>query len=372
MTDIKKLSDTELKEYARKLQFDIAKFHNYQLTKKVQLNSAYGAMGSPYFRFYDIRLASAVTLTGQLVIQWLAQDINKYLNKILKTDDKDYVIAIDTDSLYINLETLVEKVYQGNIPEDKVKVVDFLDIVAEEKLQGVIDRSCVRLRKYLNSYAQKMVMKRENIADKAIWTAKKRYMMNVFDSEGVRYETPKLKLQGIEAVKSSTPEVCRNKIKEAIKLIMTKPQSDLHKYIADFKKTFKELPPETIAFPRGCNGLNKYCDSRNIFRSGTPIHVRGALVHNHLIEEKKLKRKYTCIQEADKIKFIYLKEPNPTHGHVISFTENGLPEEFGLHQYVDYEKQFEKTFLDPLKAILNAIGWTTEHRTTLDDIFGDD
>lgn len=366
------LSDEALKERARNLSFDIAKYYNYQLTKKVQLNSAYGAMGSPYFRFYDTRLASAVTLSGQLVIQWLAKDINQYLNKMLKTENYDYIIAIDTDSLYINMERLVNTIYKNKLPNDKTKIVDFLDIVAEEKMQKVIDRSCEELKDYLNAFSQKMVMKRENIGDKAIWTAKKRYMMNVWDSEGVRYVPPKLKMMGIEAVKSSTPEVCRQKIRDGIKIIMNRPQSDLHKYIAEFKKEFKGLSPEMIAFPRGCNGLKKYADARTLCRSGTPIHVRGALVYNKLLKDNKLDRKYTCIQDSDKVKFLYLKLPNPVKSHVVSMSEDGLPEELGLHNYIDYEQQFEKAFIKPLSSILNAIGWTTERQVNLDDIFGED
>lgn len=368
MQDLSKLSDSELKAYARKLSFDISKYHNFQLTKKIQLNSAYGAMGNQYFRFYDIRLAEAVTLSGQLVIQWLAKDINKYLNKTLKTDRVDYVIAIDTDSIYLNLKQLVQLVYADKIPTDKSKIVDFLDKVAEDKIQKVIDKSCRELREYLNGRSQKMQMKRESIADKAIWTAKKRYILNVYDVEGVRYDTPKLKIQGIEAIKSSTPEVCRQKIKDAIKIILTKSQSELYTYIDTFKSEFKALPPETVAFPRGCNGISTYSDHKTIYKKGTPIHVRGALVYNRLIKDKKLDKKYPCIHEGDKIKFLYLREPNPTQENVITMSEDGLPTELNLHKYVDYELQFEKTFVDPLKIILDAINWSTKKTISFDDL----
>lgn len=368
--ELSKLSDSELKSYARKLSFDIAKYHNYQLTKKIQLNSAYGAMGSEYFRFFDIRLATAVTCSGQLVIQWLAQDINQYLNTLLKTENVDYIIAMDTDSLYIDVNKIVKLIFK-ELPEDKNKVINALDKFAEDKLQKVIDKSCLNLKEYLNAYSQKMVMKRESIADKGLWTAKKRYILHVYDSEGVRYEQPKLKIQGIEAIKSSTPEVCRKKIKEAIKIIITKNQEDLHTYIKEFKKEFKTLKPEIVAFPRGCNGLSDYHDSYAIFKKGTPMHVRGALVYNKMLKDYKLEKQYPCIEDGDKIKFLYLKEPNPTRGHVLAMTDSGLPQEFEIEKYVNYDLQFEKTFLDPLRIILNAIGWTTEKQHTLDDIFGD-
>lgn len=368
MQDLKKMTDAELKAYARKLSFDISKYHNFQLTKKIQLNSAYGAMGNQYFRFYDIRLAEAVTLSGQLVIQWIAKDINAYLNGLLKSQDVDYVIAIDTDSIYLNLKNLVTQVYNDKLPDDKSKIVDFLDKVAETKIQTIIDKSCRDLKEYLNARSQKMQMKRESIADKAIWTAKKRYILNVYDVEGVRYETPKLKIQGIEAVKSSTPEVCRQKIKDAIKLILTKPQSELHTYIDRFKEEFKSLPPETVAFPRGCNGISTYSDHKMIYKKGTPIHVRGALVYNRLIKDKKLDKKYPCIHEGDKIKFLYLREPNPAQENVITMSEEGLPQELNLHKYVDYDLQFEKTFVDPLKIILDAINWSTKKTMSFDDL----
>lgn len=368
MQDLTKLTDAELKAYARKLSFDISKYHNFQLTKKIQLNSAYGAMGNQYFRFFDIRLAEAVTLSGQLVIQWIANEINKYLNGLLKTEGNDFVIAIDTDSIYLNLKDLVDAVYKDKLPDDKSKVVDFLDKVANEKIQAVIDKSCKELKDYLNARSQKMQMKRESIADKAIWTAKKRYILNVYDVEGVRYETPKLKLQGIEAVKSSTPEVCRQKIKDAIKIILTKSQKDLHEYIDKFKTEFKSLSPEQIAFPRGCNGLSTYSDVSTIYKKATPIHVRGALLYNRIIKDKKLDKKYPSINEGDKIKFIYLKEPNPIQENVITMTEEGLPTELNLHKYIDHELQFEKTFLDPLKIILDSINWSTKKQMSFDDL----
>lgn len=370
MDDLTKLTDVELKAYQRKLMFDVSKYHNFQLTKKIQLNSAYGATGTQYFRFYDTRLAEATTLSGQLVIRWIARDINKYLNNILKTEsgDVDYVIAIDTDSIYLNLKDLVHTIYKGNLPSDKSKIVDLLDKVANEKIQSVIDRSCFALKSYLNARSQKMQMKRESIADKAIWTAKKRYILNVYDVEGVRFDEPKLKLQGIEAIKSSTPEVCRQKIKDAIKIILTQTQSELHRYIEEFRATFRKMIPEDIAFPRGCNGLSTYSDERMVFKKGTPMHVRGALVYNKLLKDLKLTKKYRLIEEGSKIKFLYLREPNQIQQNVITMGDGGLPVEFNLHKYVDYDLQFEKTFLDPLKIILDAVHWTTKKQISFDDL----
>ena len=335
----------------------IATFNNLQLAKKVCLNSAYGAMGNQYFRFYDIRLATAVTTAGQLSIRWAEKHVNAALNRFMKTDNFDYIIAADTDSLYINLEPVIERFNPKN-------PIDFMDKFHEEFIQDVIDKAYFKLSEYVNSYEQKMNMKRECLADRGLWTAKKRYILNVWDQEGVRYSEPQLKISGLEAVKSSTPSACRDKIKEALKIILTKDNDTLIKFIDDFKKEFNKLPEDEIAFPRGVNGLGKYGDENSIFSKGTPIHVRGSLLYNRELIDKKLDRKWETIKEGEKIKYIFLKEPNPIHSNVISFATL-LPPELGLHQYIDYETQFEKSFIDPLKIVLDCIGWQTEKKMTL-------
>ncbi len=211
-------------------------------------------------------------------------------------------------------------------------------------------------------------MKREVIANKGIWVAKKRYMLNVLDEEGVRLSETKLKIMGIEAVKSSTPKVCRGRIKKAIEIIMNKDEETLQKFIADFKKEFFNMSAEEISFPRSCNNMKKYKDSNNIFIKGTPIHVKGALIYNHQIKQFKLSNKYPFIQEGDKIKFLKLVDANPFKFDVISYITT-LPKEFKLQQYIDYETQFEKTFLDPMRFVLQAIGWQQEKQANLESFF---
>jgi len=365
--DLTTMSDQELETYATKLTFDISKYHNFQLTKKIQLNSAYGAMGNQYFRFYDIRLAEAVTLSGQLVIQWIAKDVNFYLNRLLKTDSIEYVFYIDTDSIYVCLENLVDKIYPNSSLVEKQKIVSALDKFCEDKIQSVIDESCKRLKQYLNCRSQKMQMKREAIADRGIWTAKKRYILNVYDNEGVRYEPSLLKIQGIEAIKSSTPEVCRSKISEAIKIMLNGTELDLQKFVKIFREEFETLNPEDIAFPRGCNGISKYSDYTTIYKSGTPAHTKGAIIYNRLLVEHDLTKRYESIQDGDKIKFIYLREPNPARDSVISVLDV-LPKELNLHKYINYETQFEKSFLDPLKYILDAIQWKAKKTASFADL----
>jgi len=345
---------------------EIARCHNIQWARKIALNSAYGAVGNQYFRYYDVRQAAGITTAGQFIIRFIEKKVNDYLNKVLNTDNEDYIVASDTDSIYVRLEKLVEVTCKGKTND---QIVDFLNKVCEQKIEPYIEKCFDELADYSNAFKNAMVMKREVIANKGIWIAKKRYMLNVLDEEGVRLAEPKLKLMGIEAVKSSTPQVCRGKIKEAIKIIMGKEQTDLHKFIADFRTEFFKLPAEAIAFPRSCNNLKKYTSSSNIFIKGTPIHVKGALIYNHQIDNFKLHNKYPMIQEGDKIKFLKLKEANPFKFDVISYIST-LPTEFNLQQYIDYDVMFDKTFLDPMRFILDAIGWKAEPQASLEAFFG--
>ena len=350
------------------LEKKIARYNNLQLAKKVSLNSAYGALGSQYFRFYDLRMALGVTTAGQLSIRWIEGKINQFMNKILETENEDYVIASDTDSIYLRLGEVVNK-FGFNRLEDTTKTIGIMDKMCEQKIQPFIDKSYQELAEYVKAYAQKMRMKREVLADKAIWTAKKRYILNVYNSEGVQYAEPQMKIQGLEAIKASTPAACREKIKNALNIILKGSESELQDYIADFKKQFKTMNVEDISFPRSVNGLTTYSDSKMIWSKGTPIHVRGALVYNHMIDQLNLQKTAQKIQEGEKIKFIYLKEPNIFKTDVISFV-NRMPKEFNVEKFVDYELQFEKSFVDPLIIILDKIGWQAEKISSLEDFFG--
>src|SRR6056300_323914 len=345
---------------------EISRCHNIQWAKKIALNSAYGAIGNQYFRYYYVRQATAITSSGQFVIRFIEKNVNEYINKILKTHDKvDYIVASDTDSIYLTLDKLVEATCKDKSKADTLK---FLNKVVNSRIEPFIDKCFAELADYTNAIKQKMVMKREVIADKGIWTAKKRYMLNVLDEEGITFEEPKLKIMGIEAVKSSTPEVCRGNIKQAIKLIMTKGEDELQAFVANFKKEFYQMSAEQISFPRSCNNLRKYKDSNSIFIKGTPIHVKGALIYNHQLKQFKLHKKYPLIQEGDKIKFLKLKEANPFKFDVVSYVTK-LPSEFKLQEYIDYDTMFQKTFLDPMSFILNSIGWTYEKKASLEAFF---
>ena len=342
----------------------LAQYHNMQINLKIALNSAYGALGNQWFRFYDVRNAEAVSVAGQLSIRWAERAVNEYLNKVLETDNEDYVLASDTDSLYVTMEKMVEKV--GLTDTDKI--IKFLDTVCDGKIQDVIDKCYGEMAEYVNAFQQKMVMKREVLADVGIWVAKKHYVLNVHNSEGVQYEEPKLKIMGIEAVKSSTPEPCRNALKKAFKIMMNGTEDDVINFIEEFKTEFNTFPAEDISFPRSVKGLAKYYDSATIYRKSTPIHVKGSLIYNKILQNKRLTRKYPVIQEGEKIKYAYLKEPNPTGDSVIAMLNN-LPDEFDLKQYIDYEKQFSKSFLDPMIGILSVIGWKHERKNDIMSFF---
>jgi len=364
---LKNRRDPVLERQKKELINNIAKFNNFQMARKIALNSCYGAIGNQYFRFFKLSNAEAITLSGQTSIRWIENKMNGYLNNLLQTQDTDYVIASDTDSIYINLGPVVDK-FLGSKSGDKTAIVSILNKICEEKLEPFIDASYQELASYVNAYDQKMQMKRENIADRGIWTAKKRYILNVWDSEGVRYSEPKLKIMGIEAVKSSTPAPCRTMIKDALKLMMNGTEDDVIQFIDDSRQQFKKLPPEEIAFPRSVSDVKKHKNNTTIYGKGSPIHVRGALLYNHYIKENGLTNKYSYINNGEKIKFIYLKTPNTIRENVISFISD-FPREIGLDKYIDYDLQFNKAFLEPLKVILDAIGWHVEKTVNLDSFF---
>ena len=346
---------------------EIARCNNIQMAKKISLNSAYGAIGNQYFRYYQLANAEAITLSGQVSIRWIENKMNDFLNKILKTEGKDYVIASDTDSIYLHLGPLVDVIYKDK-EKDSESIVSFIDTICEKTLEPFIDQSYKELAEYVNAYDQKMFMKRENIADRGIWTAKKRYILNVWNSEGVQYHEPKLKMMGIEAVKSSTPAPCREMIKDALKLMMNGTEDDVIQFIENSRKEFRRLPPEEIAFPRSVSDVNKYKSSNMIYIKGTPIHVRGALLFNHYIKKHNLTNKYSLIGNGEKIKFCYLKKPNKLHENVISFIQD-FPKELGIDKYVDHDLQFDKSFLEPLRIILDSIGWKVERTANLESFF---
>ena len=363
----RKQYQAKLKEAKQKKTKDISRYHNLQLVKKIVLNSLFGATGHPAFRYYQNDYAEGITVHGKLAIQWVAQDIDKYLNKILNTKDRQYVLYCDTDSVFVTLDAVVQLTGLKNTPE----IVEFVDRFCEDKIEKVIEKSFENLKDYTNSYTNDMKMKREKIADIAILLSKKKYIMNVWDSEGFRYDTPELYIKGVEAVRSSTPQSCRDKLKESMSIIMQGSNQKLIDYIDEFRSEFRKLSFEEIARPSGVNGIAKYSGGVNkLYKDGCPIHVRGSIVYNNLLKKNKLDAKYPTIKEGEKIKFCAMKLPNTFHEDVIS-APGDLPPELNITRFIDYDTQFDTAFLSAIKNITDAIGWKTENISTLESFFED-
>lgn len=367
----KKMIEAE-KEYERtkdeRLKNVIAKYNNFQMARKIQLNSLYGAMANPYFRFYDERIAEGITVTGQFIIRRVALALNKQLNRICETTDYDFAFYGDTDSCYVTLEPLVEKFIPDVARENPASAISYIDGVCEEVISQIIGIACKQLATYTNAYQSKIFFKREALADTGIWTRKKRYALHVWDSEGVRYDEPKVKVTGLETNRSTTPAVVREDLKKALKICLAGTEDDLHKYVDAVQSKFAKLSIKDIAFPKGVNGVEKYSSSVSVYMKGTPIHVRGALVYNHHIRKLGLESKYEIIRDGDKIKYVYLMEPNPIQGNCIAFVGT-LPPELRLDEYVDYDLMFDKTFIDPMNNILKAIGWSAKPVASLESLF---
>ena len=338
-----------------------------QYVIKILLNSGYGAFVNKYFRWYDQRIGKSITLSGQLIIQVAEREINKWMNKVMQTTSVDYIIAIDTDSNYLNCQPLVDKFFANKSTEE---VVDILDKIAKDQIQGVLESGFQVEKEYLNAMDQKMVMEREAIASSAFWTAKKRYAMCVWDMEGVRMpsDDPKLKIQGLDAIRSSTPQSCREALLTMIRLTLLKDEDTVQSYILDFKNKFLGMGFEDIAFPRTMNNITKMTQA-NGFGKGTPPHIRGAISFNRLLAKYKLENDWESMKDGEKGKFIYLREPNNIGTNVLSFNHT-VPKEFDFAKYIDYEKQFSKAIIEPMEIILNPIGWTPEKQNTLEDFFG--
>jgi len=343
----------------------VTSLNSKQMAAKILMNSLYGASGNVYFRYYDVRIAEGITMTGQYVIRHVAKRLNEFLNLKCDTKDIDYSFYSDTDSTYFTLGKYVKKYFAG---KDTREVVDSINKLCDTSLSVVFDKACEEVFEYLNVYQEKISFKREVIADRGVWLAKKRYALNVHNSEGVAYDPPKLKIQGMEIVRSSTPASVREALKESVKIVLTKDEETLKKYVGELETRWFKLPPEQIAFPRTVNNVGAYSDPSTIFKKSTPIHVRGALIFNHLVKAKKLDKKYQTILEGDKIKFLYLKEPNPIGSHVLTFS-NAIPEEFNIRDYIDYDLMFEKSYLEPLTSLLKSVGWQIKEQATLEGLF---
>lgn len=371
MFDLRTIYKKEMIEAEREMEAaksdddtKVASLKAKQNAIKILMNGLYGAMCNIYFRYFSYDLAMSITLSGQLTAKWIDKHFNIYMNKLCGTTGIDYVIAQDTDSMYINCGPLVRKAFSDKIP-DNARVTMFLDEWAAQKAQIVIRRAYDDLAKVMNAYHPCLDMKRESIANRAIWTRKKRYIMSVLDQERVRYSEPKLKYKGLEVVRSNIPEVARNALKEAIDIIMTKSEDELIKFVSDFREKYRKMDFYEIAFPRGINGVQKYYDPIARFKKKCPAHVKGAIVYNEFLKEHGLTERYGAVQDGEKVKFCYLKLPNLLHCEIIT-APGKIPEEMEIRNMIDYDEQFQTSFLKPLQGILNVIGWKHEKQNVLE------
>ena len=305
-------------------------------------------------------MAEAVTATGQVFIRRTKQYVDDILAKI--AGGSDSVTYLDTDSCYFTMQNFVDTHCKGMSGQD---IVNKLEQVVFKVIEPALNKKLSSFASTMGIDDCKISFKLECIGPSIVYVAKKRYAFDILYSEGARYDSPKMKVMGIEIVRSSTPSVVKDYLKESLALCLRSDEKSLQKKVREIKKKFMECHYTDIAFPRGVNGLDIYSDNASIYKKGTPIHVRGALLYNHTLKRMDLESKYQAISDGDKVKFVALKMPNTIHENVIAF--NGkIPTEFALEKYVDYKMQFEKAFLGPLEGILAAIGWDAEEKVTLD------
>lgn len=346
------------------LQPKIAALDGKQMALKILANSGYGAMLQPGFRYFYPPLGEAITLTGQASDIHLANTFNEYFSKLLK-EEKDYVVYGDTDSIYLDLSSFVEKINPGKTTDENV---EFL-IKCDPQFQKIINKSVDEIYDRCHCFDKVMSSKREAIASKGFWTAKKRYALKVHNSEGVAYDPPKIKVLGLDLIKTSTPAAVRSMLKNSLPVMFDKGEIAVQEYIAKCRNDFMAMNPENVSFPRGVSDVTKWLDPKTIYKKGTPIHSRAAILYNEYT--KSHRGKYQSIANGDKIKFIYLKLPNPIKEDVIGFPSSGhLPKELNVHNYIDWDLQFEKVFIAPMKGMLDALNWEIEKQNSLEDFFG--
>lgn len=365
MTDLLQLTDQQLLDLAKRTKQQIAECNNKQSALKILLNGGYGALSNEHNRWYSDDLAESITLSGQLAARWIIQHLNRFLNQLFETTALDYIVACDTDSVHLNVEAALEKQFKGRPIDHETKMV-FLEQFAE-LLSKEIENGYELLYQEVNAFQKAMHMKLETIAE-AVWTGKKHYAMQVWANEGVRYWPPDLKMVGIEAVKSSTPKACREYIKSVIPLIIEGDLAKLKKQIDEYWQEFITLPFEAVAFPRSVSDLDKHAIADTVYGKGTPIHARGALLYNSQVAKHNLSAMLPLIINGDKIRFAYMKLPNPIGENVFACPDT-LPEQFGLESFIDYDTQFEKSFLQPIRHLTDAVKMYITHDIDMDQFW---
>lgn len=376
---LKTLSKQMLKSVKRVCEKKIAQANTAQLNRKISINSLYGALGNEHFRYFDIRNASAITMFGQLAIQWIERKVNEYLNKTCKTDGVAYVRYCDTDSIYVCVDNVFNMVGGASKFRDDNHWVDFMDKFAKERMEPAIDAAYRELCEYMNNVEHLMFMDREIISGPPLnskglgsfWTAKKRYAANVWDSEGTRFEKPKVKIMGMETQRSSTPHAVKIFLKEAIRLILQEGEEALHDHYKKFEEEFKKLDYREIARVSTANNISKWDDGRGYPILKTPNHIKGVLFFNR---HTKGMDGITPVMEGEKVMVLPLKDKNPFSSDCISWQSGTrLPAsiEHDILKWVDFGSMFDGYVISPLKMMTDACKIDYEKRASLNDLFGD-
>lgn len=368
MTNYHQMSNEELLALHRTKKALKVSYDKRQMSRKILINSLFGAQASAHFRWFNADFAEGITSSGQLTTKWIERKLNEYLNKLMKTEI-DYVLAADTDSNYLTLAPLVQHVF-GDDQSDTIKIINYLNKVCKEVIEPFLKKSFDELAAQQNMTHNTLRMKKECVANKGLWRGAKNYILNVYINEDTHYPEPKLKMMGIEAIKTSTPQVCRDGIKDALTIIMNQTEKELQAFVEEFRIKHSTLPFEQVAFPRSVSNLEQYYSASTVYIKGTPMNSKASLLYNFHLKKHGLDEKYEAIASGQKIKYSYLKVPNTIGDKVIAAPNGKLPKEFGADQYIDYQTMYEKSFLGPVKSITDCIGWEVEQKATLEDLFG--
>lgn len=308
-----------------------------------------------------------VEQTSNFVVEDLGiQDIDVYDIEVANNHNFFANDILVHNSCYIDCSKLVAQRWSTL---SETEIVNKLEQLTFKIIQPAVNDALEKVVRNMGITDCKISFKLECIGPSIVFVAKKRYAFDILYSEGVRYPEPKMKVMGIEIVRSSTPAVVKDYLKDCLKLCLRSDESTLQKKVAEIKKEFMAQPYTNISFPRGVNGLTTYASPTSIYRKGdgvtTPIQVRAALLFNHHLEKQGLSNTYAKIAEGEKIKFVYLKMPNKIHENVIGYVDK-LPEKLDLIRFIDYNTQWQKAFVAPLENITGAMNWTVEKKITLD------
>jgi DNA polymerase elongation subunit (family B) len=328
-----------------------------QYTQKILLNSFYGVLGSPAFRFYDLDNGNAVTSTSREMIRYAESEGNKFYNTKLNTVDKDYCIYIDTDSLFFPALPVIQK----NNPDIDITDTDNMIKMTLEmtnEFQSYINNSLSNFSKqYCNIETHRFNFKQEVIAVGGFFVAKKRYGLWIVDEEGVKVD--KLLVKGIDIVRSNFPNSFKVLFSSILKDILQGQDKDIiTDAVKKFKRNIKSQTVEDIALNTSVQKINKFLTQDGMIKKGTPAHVRSAINYNRLLHIFKLVSKYNEIQEKDKIKWVYLKN-NPYRFEKIAFKNDENPSEIMnfITQYIDINKIFQQAVMNKLQTFYDAMKW---------------